>query len=238
MAIVLIILMSLSFSGNDAYGSGIFNYEKIRFFEDKNTDLILNGVDPVNRDVEEDLWSERIVTDSGEIKYYTPPKKVKDFLDDPTEINAREYLAWNISRLQKMSKAQEVLKQVMAEYLDPGGTGVSDGNNRLSKTAILSGKNTVTVFILKDCKYCAEQISILNEILKEFPGITLKAILKGYNSNTAVGFPCEYVLDDGFSAAAGIKLWPSILIEKSNGNNILINGFVGREKLAGIFSDM
>lgn len=44
-----------------------------------------------------------------------PPQPVADFLDNPTPENARQYLAWQDEKIQRVLKAQEVLAAVEQE---------------------------------------------------------------------------------------------------------------------------
>lgn len=44
-----------------------------------------------------------------------PPQPVVDFLDNPTLENARQYLAWQDEKMQRVLKAQEVLAAVEQE---------------------------------------------------------------------------------------------------------------------------
>ena len=45
----------------------------------------------------------------------TPPQPVANFLDNPTPENARQYLAWQDEKIQRVLKAQEVLAAVEQE---------------------------------------------------------------------------------------------------------------------------
>ncbi len=64
---------------------------------------------------QESLWIEPVISPDGSIRYYVPPKIVLDFLEDPTEKNAKRYLEWNKEKLRKINAAQEVLNQIAVQ---------------------------------------------------------------------------------------------------------------------------
>ena len=49
---------------------------------------------------------------------YHPPQVVTDLLDHPDEQTAVAYLRWQRERLEKISRAQDILDKVMANYGD------------------------------------------------------------------------------------------------------------------------
>ena len=51
---------------------------------------------------------------------YHPPQVVADLLDHPDEQTALAYLRWQRERLEKISRAQEMIDKVMAKYGDYG----------------------------------------------------------------------------------------------------------------------
>ena len=53
-------------------------------------------------------WREPVLTS-------LPPQPVVDLLDNPTPENARQYLAWQDEKIQRVLKAQEVLAAVEQE---------------------------------------------------------------------------------------------------------------------------
>ena len=47
---------------------------------------------------------------------YRPPQVVMDFLDDPNERTALQYLYWHRERLAKIARAQEILDKVSMSF--------------------------------------------------------------------------------------------------------------------------
>lgn len=64
---------------------------------------------------QENIWAEPVTSSDGKTTIYIPPRHVTDFVDNPTKENAMKYLLWNIERIEKIKKAQEVLEEVAKE---------------------------------------------------------------------------------------------------------------------------
>ncbi len=60
-------------------------------------------------------WREPVLASDGRITEYVPPRPVADLLENPTPENARQYLAWQDEKMQRVLKAQEVLAAVEQE---------------------------------------------------------------------------------------------------------------------------
>ena len=54
-------------------------------------------------------WREPALTSDGKMTFYVPPQPVLSLLEDPTPDNARQYLAWQDERMERVLKAQEAL---------------------------------------------------------------------------------------------------------------------------------
>ena len=60
-------------------------------------------------------WREPVLAPDGRTTDYVPPRPVADLLENPTPENARQYLAWQDEKIQRVLKAQEVLAAVEQE---------------------------------------------------------------------------------------------------------------------------
>ncbi len=68
----------------------------------------------------ENVWTEPIIGQNGQIIYRTPPRPVLEFIENPAPENAEAYLAWNRQRFESCLKAQEVLRKVMEKQEGEG----------------------------------------------------------------------------------------------------------------------
>ena len=60
-------------------------------------------------------WHEPAMTSDGQLEVYTPPKMVLNLLENPTDTNARAYLAWQRQKVEKIIKAQQAIENVLQE---------------------------------------------------------------------------------------------------------------------------
>lgn len=65
--------------------------------------------------VTESIWAEPIRMPDGRYTIFLPPRPVLEFLEKPTQENARRYLAWQAERMEKMRKAAAILSEVHRE---------------------------------------------------------------------------------------------------------------------------
>ncbi len=88
-----------------------FKNEAVDFFGDRAKRLAAAKA----KESAETIWAEPVQREDGSFSIHVPPKQVVEFLNSPTEENAKAYLAWKRERLQKLQKAMETLKKVAAE---------------------------------------------------------------------------------------------------------------------------
>ncbi len=110
-----------SFSG---YGfSSVEYFEHLSVIADKQADMS-----------PEELWSETGLFPGGRIDNYYPPGPVLDFLENPTIESGRRYQRWNELRLDKITRAEQVLellKQIEDEKAGSHAPGRGRGNTGL-----------------------------------------------------------------------------------------------------------
>ena len=108
--LMLVILLSYLAIAN---AEGIFQYDRVDFFERQEFQrktAVLQEPDSHPETIE-DEWAEPIVSPSGKVSIYLPPKKVRDFLDNPNPENAKGYLEWNLKRINKLTLSQRLLSE-------------------------------------------------------------------------------------------------------------------------------
>ena len=54
-------------------------------------------------------WREPALTSDGKMTFYVPPQPVLSLLEDPTPDNARQYLAWQDEKMERVLRAQGAL---------------------------------------------------------------------------------------------------------------------------------
>jgi len=139
---ILLLLTVLSHS-SVAQARGVFEYDRIDFFEAAKaleySDQVENKQSP---EIIVDEWAEPVISQSGKLSIYLPPKEVRDFLDKPDAENAKAYLQWNLKRVKKFVVAQGLLakeakelgfmkeaKSLLEDNYTGGATGGRDGVN-------------------------------------------------------------------------------------------------------------
>ena len=112
------ILMFMIFWSQLAVASaqGLFQYDRIDFFERIDTqEKVSQSETKQSPETIVDEWAEPIISPSGRVSIYMPPKEVRDFLENPEPQNAKAYLAWNLRRIKKFILAQELLTKEAKE---------------------------------------------------------------------------------------------------------------------------
>ena len=98
--IILIVLPFHSISASDFFHMGPLEY----FPSGKKS--MKEGFKRIQRNLD---WREPVLSPDGRMANYVPPQPVLDLLDDPTPAHARQYLAWQDAKMERVLKAQEVL---------------------------------------------------------------------------------------------------------------------------------
>ena len=93
-----------------AGAEGLFEYGRVDFFNNLDPHEKVSQITSQEKpEIIVDEWAEPIISPSGKVSIYVPPKEVKDFLDKPNPGNAKAYLEWNLRRIKKLILAQELL---------------------------------------------------------------------------------------------------------------------------------
>lgn len=90
---------------------------------------------------------------------YKPPKVVIDLLNNPTKQNAIKYLEWQRRRTQKLMAAVKVLNSVEKELYTSKPKHLND--------------DLLVVFFSPECPHCKDQLSILKNVVKDYPSLDL-----------------------------------------------------------------
>lgn len=62
-------------------------------------------------------WQDVVIGDDGRTKIYKPPDIVVELLERPTINNARVYLEWQRSKVQKIIQAQRMIDEVLKKEI-------------------------------------------------------------------------------------------------------------------------
>ena len=234
--LVFIILMShLAL----AKAETIFRYERIDFFS--NTEAQekqeLETEDKQSAEIIISEWAEPIISPSGRISVYVPPKEVRDFLDKPDSENARAYLQWNLKRIKKFILAQELLRKE-AKELETMKETKSLLEPALSANArdLISNKaNYLFYFMLKGCPSCEKQARVIEDIYLNHPEIKIEAFAKGFSDRELENFRFPARQDKGISSLFKVKSYPAIAVFNKRSQRYIISGFVDKERILSLF---
>ena len=234
---VIIIFGMLLFLSSSTYaekreGDNLFGYNEFDFFEEEKAP----SKKPVGKEAQiteakpGNFWTEPIRTPDGRVQYYTPPPVVTQFLDHPTEDNARAYLGWNTLRLGKIQRAQGVLKNLIKKDYPhlagkirrntPGGESFQGGTGQKEKAQVL-------YFHRKGCTYCRKQTKVFQDLTKV--GRIKVKVIEAATGNLPI-MPFPVVRDAGESMQYNVKVYPtSIFFIK--GERYKFEGFVSNEAI-------
>lgn len=215
----------------------IFRYERIDFFQDIKTQI-----EPVtaqtnnSSEVIQEEWAEPIISPSGRVSIYVPPKEVRDFLDKPDPENARAYLQWNLKRIKKFILAQGLLRkeakelEVMKEtkgLLEPdSSSGLRDS---ISDTK--PGLSYLFYFMLKGCPTCEKESRIIEDIYLNHPEIRVEAFAKGFSDRELENFRFSARQDNGMSSLFKVESYPAIAVFNKKNKRYFLAGFVDKERI-------
>jgi len=237
-----IVLIILIFSGvtNGYAQESLFGLTKIDFFNPDTPTTQMRETpqytqidnSPQGKEVageQQNVWSEPIVGPGGNSVYYTPPKQVVAFLDNPSEENAKDYLQWNMNRMGKIQQAQNMLKKVTLEM------GVTPQVAMTEKKSIknvpksvskrwTSGQNYIAFFLLKGCPYCEQQKQIISKLKETRSDLRIEVFVKGYSNSEIQGLPFKAISDHGISQSLGFSRYPTTLMVNKYGKKALVPG--------------
>ena len=219
------------------HAQSLFEYDRVDFF---------NSIEPQEKvpeppskekpAVTESEWAEPIISPSGNVAIYVPPKEVRDFLDKPDPGNAKAYLNWNMNRIKKFITAQKLLEN------EAKGMGLDKDNKvaSLPDSANLvnnpdNRRNHLFYFMLKGCPACKEETRILEAIHLNHPEIDIEAFASGFSDDELKGFVLPVTQDNGMSQKLRINSYPTILVFNEKKERYLISGYVGKDKILELF---
>ena len=238
-----------------------FGYKKIDFFgkEKKkissDTPVLQKRTKPEKKEEKKldvndrDFWTEVTKTPDGTLTYYKPPKAVLDFVTNPTEENAREYLLWNKKKMERIAEAQKVLAKTAEKMKLPRTYFTTEekkynlldvkkagGINKFLKEKGRKNKLLISYFIRPECPYCHDETKILQEYIKENKNIIIKASInpRGFTKKAIdkelKEFPFKYNFDGGEHDLYKIATYPSMIITGPDGTKYKMSGFVDEGK--------
>ena len=236
MKCAIIIFMILGYFLEPADAQNMFEYNEVDFFNSIESQQKVIVQSKEKREVIESEWAEPIVSPSGNVAIYVPPKEVRDFLDKPDPENAKAYLGWNMNRIKKFMTAQQLLeKEAKGMGLDKDSKVASlpDSANLVNNPD--NRRNHLFYFMLKGCPACKEETSILEEIHLKHPEIDIEAFASGFSDDELKGFVLPVTQDNGMSQKLRINSYPTILVFNGKKERYLISGYVGKDKILELF---
>ena len=237
----IIIFMILGSFLESAHAQSIFEYDRVDFFNSIEAQEKIIQVSPKEKpDTVESEWAEPIISPSGNVSIYVPPKEVRDFLDKPDPENAKAYLEWNIKRIKKFITAQQLLeKEAKRLGLDKDSKNLAspaslpDGVS-LVNNARLQG-NHLFYFMLKGCPACKEESKIVEDMYLMHPEIKVEAFADGFSEAELKDFIFPVRQDNGVSQYLKINAYPTILVFNEKKERYLISGYVDKDRILGLF---
>ena len=217
-----------------AYAQNIFQCERIDFFgrieiQEKSEPK----EDTQSPEIIIDEWAEPVITSSGRVSIYVPPKEVRDFLENPDPQNAKAYLQWNLRRIKKFILAQELLRkeakelEVMKEtrsLLEPGSSPSFNSQDR-------AGASYLFYFMSKGCPACEKESRVIEDLYLNHPEIRVEAFAKGFSDRELEGFRFPVRQDNGMSSLFKVNSYPSIAVFNKKKQKYFLSGFVDKDRI-------
>ena len=92
---------------------GFFNQKAVDFWRDGSP--ARTAAPETGATVTESIWAEPIRLPDGRMTTHVPPRRVLEFLENPTRENAQKYLEWQSERMEKIRKAAAMLSELQRE---------------------------------------------------------------------------------------------------------------------------
>jgi len=204
-----------------AYAQNIFQYERIDFFGRKEAqEESLPAETNQSPEIITDEWAEPVISPSGRVSIYVPPKEVRDFLEQPNPENARAYLTWNLKRIKKFILAQELLRKEAKELevvKEPSQDRV--------------GAGYLFYFMSKGCPACEKESRVIEDIYLNHPEIRIEVFAKGFSDRELENFRFPVRQDNGISSLFKVNSYPSIAVFNKKKQKYFLSGFVDKERL-------
>ncbi len=219
----------------------VFRYERIDFFQDIKTQKEPESAEPKQSpEVIQEEWAEPVVSPSGKVTIYVPPKEVRDFLDKPDPENARAYLEWNLKRIKKFILAQELLRkeakelEVMKEtknLLEPKSNDTFKDSSDDARTGI----GYLFYFMLRGCPTCEKESKVIEDIYLNHPEIRIEAFAKGFEDRELENFRFSARQDNGMSGLFKVESYPAIAVFNKRNKRYFLSGFMDKDKILSLF---
>ena len=217
---ILMFIIFLSYLAN-ATAESIFQYKRIDFFQEIETQIEpITAQTNTSSEVIQDEWAEPIISPSGKVTIYVPPKEVRDFLDKPDPENARAYLQWNLKRIKKFILAQELLRKEAKELevvKEPSQDRV--------------GAGYLFYFMSKGCPACEKESRVIEDIYLNHPEIRIEVFAKGFSDRELENFRFPARQDNGISSLFKVNSYPSIAIFNKKKQKYFLSGFVDKNRI-------
>lgn len=236
-----IILMFMIFLSHLAIANaqGIFQYDRIDFFNEGQKKITQAETEEQPETIV-DEWAEPIISPSGRVSIYVPPKEVRDFLEKPDPENAKAYLEWNSKRIKKFILAQELLRKEAKELeimKEIKSLFKPDSLHSL-KESINNPKTEVSYlfyFMLKGCPSCEKESRVIEDIYLNHPEIRIEAFAKGFSDRELENFRFSARQDDGMSSLFKVSSYPGIAVFNKKKQRYFLSGFIDKERILGLF---
>jgi len=233
---ILMFIIFLSLLAN-ASAESIFQYKRIDFFQEIETQKE-SAIAQTNTSSEviQEEWAEPVISPSGKVSIYVPPKEVRDFMDKPNSANAKAYLQWNQKRIKKFILAQELLRkeakelEVMKEtksLLESDSPAALRDSNDNAKIEV----SYLFYFMLKGCPTCEKESRVIEDIYLNHPEVRIEAFAKGFSDRELENFRFSVRQDNGMSSLFKVGSYPGIAIFNKKNKRYFLSGFVDKEKI-------
>ncbi|PIS33906.1 MAG: hypothetical protein COT38_02915 [Candidatus Omnitrophica bacterium CG08_land_8_20_14_0_20_41_16] len=221
----------------NAFAESIFQYKRIDFFQKIETQKE-SAIAQTNTSSEviQEEWAEPVISPSGKVSIYVPPKEVRDFMDKPNSANAKAYLQWNQKRIKKFILAQELLRkeakelEVMKEtksLLESDSPAALRDSNDNAKIEV----SYLFYFMLKGCPTCEKESRVIEDIYLNHPEVRIEAFAKGFSDRELENFRFSVRQDNGMSSLFKVGSYPGIAIFNKKNKRYFLSGFVDKEKI-------
>jgi len=224
-----------------ANAESIFQYNKIDFFGGvKVNEQASESETNQSPEIIVDEWAEPIITPSGRINIYVPPKEVRDFLEKPDPENAKAYLAWNLGRIKKFILAQELLTKEAKELevvkeskslLAPDSLAVLKGSSENIRTRV----GYLFYFMLRGCSVCERETRVIEDIYLNHPEIRVEAFAKGFSDRELEEYRFPARQDNGMSSLFKVNSYPAIAVFNKKKQRYFLSGYVDKGRILRLF---
>jgi len=216
-----------------ANAQNIFQYDRIDFFGRREAKEEPGPAETKQSpEIIVDEWAEPVITPSGKVSIYVPPKEVRDFLEKPDPENAKAYLAWNLKRIKKFILAQDLLAKEAKElrYMKEAKSSPEPDSSASIKD-YKSGVSYLFYFMLKGCPACERESKIIEDIYLNRPEIRVEAFARGFSDRELESFRFPARQDNGMSSLFKVNSYPAIVVFNKKKQKYFLSGFVDKDRI-------